>query len=147
VSSVPGTANAARLKSTRPREHDAKLRTTPMPANVFIVALAEPSGSVEGILALHFAELRPYFDLSIYLDAPDKVGTHRRKVRDITQRQRSLDLIRWQYKNHVVPAARQYLFPGNRYASVVVESTADLPVVEKSVYEIIVEKPALVAAQ
>ena len=47
---------------------------------------------VEGILALHFAELRPLFDLSIYLEAPDGVCFHRRKVRDITERQRSLDL-------------------------------------------------------
>ena len=102
---------------------------------------------VEGILALHFAELRPYFDLSIYLDAPDEVCFHRRKVRDITQRRRSLDFIRWQYQNHVLPAARQYLFPSKRYASVVVESTPDLPVVEKNVYEIVVGKRARVAVQ
>src|ERR1700730_7690870 len=49
---------------------------------------------VEGILALHFAELRPYFDLSIYLEAPDEVCFHRRKVRDITERQRSMEFVR-----------------------------------------------------
>ena len=92
---------------------------------------------VEGILALHFAQLRPHFNLSIYLEAPDDVCFHRRKVRDITERQRTLDFILWQYKNNVLPAARQYLLPSKRYADLVVDSKADLPEVEKSIYEAI----------
>src|SRR6202142_317580 len=63
---------------------------------------------VEGILALHFAQLRHHLALSIYLEAPDEVCFHRRKVRDITERQRSLEFILWQYKNNVLPAARPY---------------------------------------
>ena len=102
---------------------------------------------VEGILALHFAELRPLFDLSIYLEAPDGVCFHRRKVRDITERQRSLDFILWQYKNNVLPAARQYVLPSKRYADLVVESTADLPTVEKSVYDAIADGRALAATR
>jgi uridine kinase len=98
---------------------------------------------VEGILALHFAELRAYFDLSIYLEAPDEVCFHRRKVRDITERQRSIDFILWQYKNAVLPAARQYLLPSKGYANLVLESEADLPTVEKSLYDAIVKRRAL----
>jgi uridine kinase len=81
---------------------------------------------VEGILASHFAQLRPHFDLAIYLEAPDEVCFHRRKVRDITERQRALDLILWQYHNTVLPAARQYLLPSKAYADLVLESDADL---------------------
>jgi uridine kinase len=98
---------------------------------------------VEGILALHFAQLRPNFDLSIYLEAPDDVCFHRRKVRDITERQRSLEFILWQYQNAVLPAARQYLLPSKAYADLVLESKADLPTVEKSVYDAIVDRFAL----
>jgi uridine kinase len=97
---------------------------------------------VEGILALHFAQLRPHFDLSIYLDAPDEICFHRRKVRDITERQRGMDLILWQYENTVLPAARKYLLPSKVFANLVVESKSDLPTVEKNVYEAIVEKRA-----
>jgi uridine kinase len=97
---------------------------------------------VEGILALHFAELRPCYDLSIYLDAPDEVCFHRRKVRDITERQRSMDLILWQYENTVLPAARKYLLPSKTYTDLVVESKSDLSTVEKSVYDAIVKKRA-----
>jgi uridine kinase len=67
---------------------------------------------VEGILALPFAQLRPHFDPSIYLDAPEDICFHRRKVRDITERQRSLDFILWQYKNAVLPATRPPLPSG-----------------------------------
>jgi uridine kinase len=110
-------------------------RTDHVPAKSLLI--------VEGILALHFAQLRPYFDLSIYLDAPDEVCFHRRKVRDITERQRSLELILWQYENTVLPAAQQYLLPSKSYADLVRESKSDLATVEKSVYAAIVEKRAV----
>jgi len=102
---------------------------------------------VEGILALHFAELRPCYDLSIYLDAPDEICFHRRKVRDITERQRSMDFILWQYENAVLPAARKYLLPSKAFADLVVESNPDLPTVEKSVYDAIAKKRAAGAGQ
>jgi uridine kinase len=102
---------------------------------------------VEGILALHFKRLRPLFDLSIYLDAPEEVCFHRRKVRDITERQRSLDFILWQYKNAVLPATRQYVLPSKNYADLVLDSEADLATVETNLYDAIVEKRTLAAAQ
>ena len=98
---------------------------------------------VEGILALHFAQLRPHFDLSIYLEAPGELCFHRRKVRDITERQRSLEFVRRQYENIVLPAARQYLLPSKGFANLVLENTADLATVEKSLYDAITEKRVL----
>ncbi|MFZ0320202.1 MAG: AAA family ATPase [Candidatus Sulfotelmatobacter sp.] len=108
---------------------------------------SKPLLIVEGILALHFAELRPYFDLSIYLDAPDNICFHRRKVRDITERQRPLEFIRWQYANHVLPAQRQYLLPSKRYAELVLDAKPDLTIVEKNLYDSISGKRALAAAR
>jgi uridine kinase len=102
---------------------------------------------VEGILALHFPQLRSLFDLSIYLEAPDDVCFHRRKVRDITERQRSLELIRWQYENTVLPATRQYVLPSKGYADLVLESRADLATVERNLYDVIVGKLALAATR
>jgi uridine kinase len=102
---------------------------------------------VEGILALHFAQLRPHFDLSIFLDASEDVCFHRRKVRDITERQRSLDFILWQYKNAVLPAMHQYVLPSKAYADLVLDSEADLATVEKNLYDAIVEKRALAFVQ
>ena len=108
---------------------------------------AKPLLIVEGILALYYAELRPHYNLAIYLDAPDEMCFHRRKVRDITERQRTLELIQWQYQNTVLPAQRNYLLPSKRYADVVIDSSKDLPTVERDVTEAIGQKRAKVAAR
>ena len=55
----------------------------------------------------------------------------------------ALDLILWQYHNTVLPAARQYLLPSKAYADLVLESSADLPTVEQSLHEAIVNKRAV----
>jgi uridine kinase len=102
---------------------------------------------VEGILALHYAELRPHYSLSIYLEAPDDVCFHRRKVRDITERQRPLEFIQWQYENTVLPAARKYLLPSRRYADVVIDSKPSLDAVQKSIEDAIAQKRANAAAK
>ena len=99
---------------------------------------------VEGILALHFAQLRQHFDMSIYLEAPDAVCFHRRKVRDITDRQRSLEFIQWQWENTVLPAARQYVLPSKRYADLVLDSKVDIATVEKNLYDAIESRLTLV---
>jgi uridine kinase len=109
-------------------------RFEPIPAKSLLI--------VEGILALHFSQLRPHFDLSIYLDAPDEVCFHRRKVRDITERQRSVDFILWQYETFVLPAAQKYLLPSKAHADLVLESKADLPTVEKRLHDAIVDARA-----
>jgi uridine kinase len=95
---------------------------------------------VEGILALHFAQLRPYFNFSIYLEASEDVCFHRRRVRDITERQRPMELIQWQWENTVLPAARQYSLPSKTHANLVLDANADVASVEKMVYEAIIEK-------
>jgi uridine kinase len=107
---------------------------------------AKPLLIVEGILALHFAELRPHYDLSIYLEAPEDVCFHRRRVRDITERQRPLELIKWQWENTVLPAARQFLVPSKRFANLVLDSNAELATVETRLFDAIsaaMEKRAL----
>jgi uridine kinase len=108
---------------------------------------AKPLLIVEGILALHFTQLRPYFDLSVYLDASDAVCFHRRKVRDITERQRSLELILWQYESTVLPAAREYVLPSKGYADLILDSNTDIAAVEKNLYDAIVEKRSLGTVQ
>jgi uridine kinase len=81
--------------------------------------------------------------MSIYLEAPDDVCFHRRKVRDITERGRSLDFILWQYKNNVLPAVWQYVLPSKRFADLVLDSEADLATMERSLYDAIESRRAL----
>jgi uridine kinase len=60
-------------------------------------------------------------------------------VRDITERQRSLEFIQAQYENTVLPAVRQYVLPSKPYADLVLDSKWDIATVEKSLYDAIVE--------
>jgi uridine kinase len=95
---------------------------------------------VEGILALHFAQLRPHFDLAIYLETPEETCFHRRRVRDITERQRTLEFIRWQWETTVLPATREYVVPSKAYADLVMDGSPELDVVEKNICDAIVQK-------
>lgn len=100
----------------------------------------EPKGLliIAGILTLHYTELRPELHFSIYLEAPDRTCLHRRKVRDITERQRPIEYILWQYQQTVLPMAQRYCIPSKRYADTVIDSTPELPVVERSVEQAII---------
>jgi uridine kinase len=109
--------------------------------------LPKPLLIVEGILALHFAQLRQQFSLSIYLEAPEDICFHRRKVRDITERQRSVEFIQWQYQNTVLPAKQQYVLPSRVYADLVVNSAVELGTVESQVYGAITGKRAHAAGR
>lgn len=110
-------------------------------------AAARPLLIVEGILALHFTELRPHYNLAIYLEAPEGVCFRRRKVRDITERQRAAEFIQWQWENTVLPATKRYCMPSKRYADVVIDSTPDLATVEKKIIEAIKQKRVMAAGQ
>jgi uridine kinase len=95
---------------------------------------------VEGILALHFSQLRQCYDLAVYLDAPESVCFHRRKVRDITERQRPSELTQWQYETTVLPAARRYLPKCKDYAQHVLDAGKDIASVEKDLYSAIAQR-------
>lgn len=108
---------------------------------------SKPLLIVEGILALHFDELRPHYNLAIYLEAPDEVCFRRRKVRDITERQRAAEFIKWQWEYTVLPAAEHYCLPSKRYADIVIDSTSDQTTMEKRITEAIGQKRAKAAAR
>ncbi len=78
---------------------------------------------VEGILALHFAELRRLFDFSIYVNAPPEVCLARRIARDIRERGRTESSVREQFEATTRPMAERYVLPSAAYASIIVEGT------------------------
>jgi uridine kinase len=85
---------------------------------------------VEGILVLHWPELRMMFDKSFYLDAPSEVCLQRRKVRDIVERQRAHEFVVQQYQEKVLPMAVQYIYPTKQHADVVINATQSIDKIE-----------------
>jgi uridine kinase len=78
---------------------------------------------VEGILALHYAELRSLYDFSIYVNAPNKICLNRRIYRDMRERGRTEESVRAQFEATAKPMADLYVIPSAQHASVTVEGT------------------------
>ena len=81
---------------------------------------------VEGILALHYAELRPFYTLSIYVEAPHEVCLLRRIARDVRERGRTEESVREQFWATAHPMAVEYVLPSAAYASITVNGTESI---------------------
>jgi uridine kinase len=78
---------------------------------------------IEGLFALYFPELRPLYQLSIYVDTPDDVCFSRRLKRDVEERGREPDSVRRQYDATVRPCGLAFVRPLIDFADLVVEGT------------------------
>jgi uridine kinase len=81
---------------------------------------------VEGILALHYAELVQAYNFSIYVNAPHDVCLARRIHRDVRERGRTEESVREQFEATAKPMADLYVVPSAARASVIVEGTDSL---------------------
>jgi uridine kinase len=87
---------------------------------------AGPFLIVEGLFALHYRELLPYYNLSVYVDAPDSVCFERRLKRDVEQRGRTQEIVREQYDRTVRPTCEAYVRPSAKNADLIVDGTGAL---------------------
>jgi uridine kinase len=78
---------------------------------------------VEGILALHYPDLRPLFNFSIYVDAPNHICLSRRIYRDMRERGRTEASVRDQFEATARPMAEIYVLPSQQYANLTVCGT------------------------
>jgi uridine kinase len=78
---------------------------------------------VEGILALHYAELVACYGFSIYVSAPQEICLARRIERDMRERGRTEESIREQFFATTLPMAELYVVPSAARASMIVEGT------------------------
>jgi uridine kinase len=76
---------------------------------------------IEGLFALYFPELRPYYQLSIYVDTPDDVCFTRRLRRDVEERGREPESVRRQYDATVRPCSLAFVRPLIDLADLVVD--------------------------
>jgi uridine kinase len=81
---------------------------------------------VEGILALHYSELPPLYDFSIYVDAPNEVCLNRRIYRDMRERGRTEQSVRDQFHATAKPMADLYVLPSQARATITVSGTEAL---------------------
>jgi len=87
---------------------------------------AGPFLIVEGLFALHYRELLPYYQLRVYIDTPDELCFERRLRRDMDERGRTEDMVRYQYNLTVRPASEAYVRPSAAHADLIVDGTGAL---------------------
>jgi uridine kinase len=81
---------------------------------------------VEGILALHHADVREQLDLCVFVTTRDEECLRRRLERDIAERGRRRESVLEQYYATVWPMALQYVLPTREHANLVVSGEEPL---------------------
>jgi len=81
---------------------------------------------VEGLFALYFPELRPFYQLRVYVDTPDDICYARRLKRDVEERGRDPESVRRQYDATVRPCSLAFVRPLIDFADVVVDGADSL---------------------
>ena len=87
-------------------------KTTPIRQHHVIV--------VEGILTLHYPQLRKLFTIKIFVDTPADIRFIRRLTRDIYERGRTPESVNKQYLSTVRPMHEQFVEPSKYYADLII---------------------------
>ncbi|MFD2573355.1 uridine kinase [Spirosoma soli] len=75
---------------------------------------------VEGLFVFHFPDVASQLDLKVYISAKNKVKLNRRITRDQAERGLTVDMIQYQWENHVRPAYREFVKPHKDEADLVI---------------------------
>ena len=95
-------------------------------AGAFEEVAPAPYVVVEGILALHYEELWPLYDFSIYVDAPNEICLNRRIYRDMRERGRTEESVRAQFEATARTMAEMYVLPSQARATMTVSGVESL---------------------
>ena len=80
----------------------------------------QPVVLVEGILIFAEPELRPLFDVKIFVDTEGDIRFIRRLQRDVSERGRDLDSVIGQWLNTVKPMHDEFVEPSKRWADIII---------------------------
>jgi uridine kinase len=80
----------------------------------------QPVIMVEGILIFAEAQLRPLFDVKVFVDTDSDLRLIRRLERDISERGRTTEAVIRQYLATVRPMHMEFVEPSKRYADVII---------------------------
>jgi len=75
---------------------------------------------VEGIFALYYEDICSLYDLSVYVDAESDIRFIRRLMRDVNERERTMQSVVDQYVETVKPMHDAYVEPTKRRADIII---------------------------
>ena len=79
---------------------------------------------VEGMHILSSPALRPFFDLKVFVDAPEALRLERRLARDVAERGRTPESVIQQFRTRVEPMHDLHVEPGREVADIVIANDA-----------------------
>lgn len=82
---------------------------------------------VEGILLLHFEEIRELLDFSVFIDVPFDLCVERRLRRDCEERGRTHDQALRQIRNTVEPMYQEFVSPSRHFADQLIAPSNGFP--------------------
>jgi uridine kinase len=92
-----------------------------------LALVPKPYVIVEGLFALYWANLRLLLGSKVFVDLGEEICLERRIRRDVSERGRTPESVVEQYRATVVPMARQFLYPTQVHADIVVTGNDDIP--------------------
>jgi len=81
---------------------------------------------VEGLFVFYWPELRVLLDTKVYVETDPWVCFNRRLLRDVSERGRTPESVREQYRRTVRPGVELFVAPTRRFADLVVSGEAPL---------------------
>jgi uridine kinase len=78
---------------------------------------------LEGLFALQWPEVRALLQTKLFVFASDAVCFERRLARDVVERGRTPESVRWQFETTVQPMAHRHVLPARAYADLVLSGT------------------------
>lgn len=95
---------------------------------------------IDGMLILHFKEIRKLLDDSIFLDCEDNIALDRMLRRDAIERNRTKDEIIKRYKRDIKPMNELYVKPQRAYANKIITTNDNFNNTYKSIEIYLKEK-------
>lgn len=88
---------------------------------------------LEGMLILHYPEIRELLDKSFYIEANEKTRVKRMVLRDVKERGRTVEGVIEQYKRDMKPMHDKFVEPLKEYADVIIDGNIEQNIVYKNV--------------
>lgn len=92
---------------------------------------------LEGLFALYWPEVREFMQTKLFVSAPDEVCLERRLARDVIERGRTPESVRWQFDTTVRPMAHQHVLPTQAHADLVLLGTEPIDTLGSLVLELV----------
>ena len=87
-----------------------------------IVIRPAPVIVVEGLFVFHYKKVAALFDLQIFISSKENLKIIRRIVRDLAERNATLEDVLYRYEHHVLPAYERFIEPYRESADLVVNN-------------------------